>query len=194
NFFSPQNGAILRSTDRGATFTRVNLPFKSGGNMRGRNIGARLVIDHDSNATLYFGTRSGNGLWRSTDFGATWARVTSFTAVATYVEKAGDAYLGDTDGVVWETFDPRTGSLGNATQTIYAGIADKGNSIFRSTNAGATWAAVPGPPTGFLPHHGALSSTGTVYVTYSDGAGPYDGTKGQVWKFDTATGVWTQIS
>ena len=188
------NGAILSSSDRGNTFQRTNLPFKLGGNMPGRSMGERLAIDPNRNSTIYFGARSGNGLWRSTDFGVTWIRVTSFPAVGTYVERAGDAYLGDTDGVVWETFDPRTGSLGNTTQTIYAGIADKGNSIYRSTNGGTTWAAVPGQPTGFLPHHGVLSSTGILYVTYSDGAGPYDGTKGEVWKFDTATGVWTQIS
>src|SRR5262249_4798469 len=59
---------------------------------------------------------------------------------------------------------------------------------------GATWAAVPGQPTGFLPHHGVLSSTGSLYVSYSDGQGPYNGTRGDVWKFNTATGAWTLIS
>jgi xyloglucan-specific exo-beta-1,4-glucanase len=194
NNFTTQNGAILRSTDQGNTFQRTDLPFKNGGNMPGRSMGERLAIDPNLDSVIYFGTRSGNGLWRSTDFGATWSRVTSFTAQGTYVEKAGDNYLGDTDGVVWETFDPRTGSAGHATQTIYAAIADKGSSIFRSTDGGATWAAVPGQPTGFLPHHGVLSSTGQLYVTYSNGAGPYDGTSGDVWKLDTASGTWTKIS
>jgi xyloglucan-specific exo-beta-1,4-glucanase len=194
NNFTTQNGAILRSTDQGKTFQRTDLPFKNGGNMPGRSMGERLAIDPNLDSVIYFGARSGNGLWRSTDFGATWSKVTSFTAQATYVEKAGDNYLGDTDGVVWETFDPRTGSAGRATQTIYVGIADKGNSIYRSTDGGATWAAVPGQPSGFLPHHGVLSSTGQLYVTYSNGAGPYDGTSGDVWKLDTASGSWTRIS
>ena len=57
------------------------------------------------------------------------------------------------------TFDPRTGTLGNPTQTIYVGVADKGVSVYRSVDAGATWEAVPGQPTGFLPHHGVLAST-----------------------------------
>jgi hypothetical protein len=35
NAWTTQNGAVLRSTDRGATFARTNLPFKSGGNMPG---------------------------------------------------------------------------------------------------------------------------------------------------------------
>ena len=194
NSFTSQNGAVLRSTDRGATWQRTNLPFKSGGNMPGRSMGERLAIDPNRNTTLYLGARSGNGLWRSTDSGATWSRVTSFTAVGTYVERAGDAYLGDRDGVVWVTFDPRTGTAGTASRTIYVGVADKANSVYRSTDAGATWAPVPGQPNGFLPHHAVLASTGQLYVTYSDGAGPYDGLKGDVWRFDTASGAWALIS
>ena len=31
-------------------------------------------------------------------------------------------------------------------------------------------------------------------ITYSNGAGPYDGTKGQVWKLNLSTGIWTDIS
>src|SRR5215813_12608937 len=38
NSWTNMNGAILRSTDRGATWQRTMLPFKSGGNMPGRNI------------------------------------------------------------------------------------------------------------------------------------------------------------
>src|SRR5215471_11758445 len=195
NNFTTQNGAILRSTDQGNTFQRTDLPFKNGGNMPGLSMGERLAIDPNNDAVVYFGTRSGNGLWRSTDFGATWSKVTSFTAQGDYVEKAGDTYLGDPDGVVWETFDPRTGSAGTTTKTIYAGVATKnGPSIWRSTDAGATWAAVPGQPVGMLPHHGVLSSTGVLYVTFSNNAGPFDGTSGDVWKLDTATGTWTMIS
>ena len=37
--------------------------------MPGRNIGERLVIDPNQNRILYLGARSGNGLWRSTDYG-----------------------------------------------------------------------------------------------------------------------------
>jgi xyloglucan-specific exo-beta-1,4-glucanase len=194
NEWTNQNGAILRSLDRGNSFQRTNLPFKVGGNMPGRSMGERLVIDPNRNSILYFGARSGNGLWRSTDFGVTWARVTSFPAAGTYVEDPSNSYTGDIIGVVWVVFDKRSGTAGNPTNTIYVGVADKGNSIYRSTNGGASWSAVPGQPTGFLPHHAVLAANGMMYVTYSDGAGPYDGEKGDVWKFDTATGAWTSIS
>lgn len=194
NSFTTANGAILRSTDQGNTFQRTNLPFKLGGNMPGRSMGERLVIDPNLDSILLLGTRSGNGLWKSTDFGATWSQVTSFTAQGNYVQKAGDIYLGDPDGVVWEVFDPRTGSAGKATQTIYVGVANLTTSIYRSTDGGNTWAAVPGQPTGFLPHHAVLSSDGFLYITYNNNAGPYDGTSGDVWKYNTATGAWTLIS
>lgn len=196
NAWTSQNGAILRSTDRGDTFQRTNLPFKSGGNMPGRNMGERLVIDPNRNATLYLGARSGNGLWRSSDYGVTWARVTSFPATGTYVQDAADpnGYLNDPIGVTWIVFDKRTGTTGNATQTIYVGVADVGTSIYRSTNGGTTWTALAGQPTGFLPHHAVLGSNGILYVTYSNKGGPYDGEKGDVWKYDTATSTWTLIS
>ncbi len=157
-------------------------------------MGERLAIDPNRNSILYMGARSGNGLWRSADFGVTWARVTNFPNAGTYVEDPSNSYTGDIVGVVWITFDPRTGTPGNTTQTIYAGVADQGTSIYRSTDGGASWAAVPGQPAGYLPHHGVLSSNGMLYISYSDGAGPYDGEKGDVWKFDTSSGTWTMIS
>nr|WP_230986927.1 X2-like carbohydrate binding domain-containing protein [Cohnella fermenti] len=188
------NGQIMRSTDQGATWQSTALPFKVGGNMPGRSMGERLVIDPNKNSILFFGARSGNGLWKSTDYGVTWNKVTSFTNTGTYIQNPDLDYGNDPVGLAWITFDKSTGSSGNATQTIYVGVADTGNSVFKSTDGGATWAAVPGQPTGYLPHHGVLASTGNLYISYSDGVGPYDGAKGDVWKLNTSTGVWTNIS
>src|SRR5204863_232123 len=67
NEWTSQNGTILRSSNYGQTFQRFDLPFKVGGNMPGRNMGERLAIDPNNNSILYLGTRSGHGLWRSTD-------------------------------------------------------------------------------------------------------------------------------
>ena len=194
NEWTDMNGAVLRSADRGRTFERTNLPFKLGSNMPGRSMGERLAIDPHKNSILYLGARSGNGLWRSTDYGATWSRVTSFTAVGNYAPGTGSVD-GDLIGVVWVTFDPATGTPGNPTQTIYVGVADTTTSIYRSTNGGTTWAPVPGQPTdGFLPHHGVLASNGMLYITYSNTCGPFDGSKGDVWKYNTSSGIWTRIS
>lgn len=199
NDWDPGNGAILRSKNRGRTWRRTDLPFKSGGNMPGRNMGERLAIDPNDNSILYLGTRSGNGLWRSTDYGRSWSKVTSFPeGVGTYAQDPGDAsgYGSDPLGVVWVVFDARTGSAGSATQTLYVGVADLGLSIYRSTDGGATWEPLPGQPTSpaFMPHHAVLASNGVMYVTYNSQGGPYDGDNGDVWKYDTATAVWSKIT
>lgn len=190
NDWTDMNGVILRSTDRGDTWQRTELPFKLGGNMPGRSMGERLVIDPNNNSILYLGARSGNGLWRSTDYGVTWSKVVSFTATGNVKD-----YYNDTVGVVWVTFDPATGTPGQTTQTIYAGVADTNQSIYRSTDGGQTWEPVPGQPAqGFLPHHGTLSSNGALYVTYTQELGPYNGGLGSVWKYNTANGTWQDIS
>jgi xyloglucan-specific exo-beta-1,4-glucanase len=198
NSWDPKNGAILRSRDYGRTFAKTELPFKSGGNMPGRNMGERLAIDPGSSNVLYLGARSGNGLWRSGDYGKTWARVTSFPATGTYRANPNDANGIDSDplGVVWIVFDKGEAKSRGPTQTIYVGVADLGQSIYRSQDGGATWHPLPGQPVSpaFMPHHAVLASTGILYITYNNNGGPYDGGMGDVWKYDTRAAVWTRIS
>jgi hypothetical protein len=197
NAWDPNNGAVLRSRDRGRTWRVSPLPFKVGGNMPGRNMGERLAID-PNRIRPYLRRPQRHGLWRSLDYGVTWSRVTSFPALGTYSQDPTDpsGYGSDPLGVVWVVFDPRTGSRHRSTQTIYVGVADPGLSIYRSTDGGATWAPLPGQPVSpaFMPHHAVLASTGKMYITYNNQGGPYDGSMGDVWKYDTATGVWTKIT
>ncbi|MGK9253310.1 S-layer homology domain-containing protein [Paenibacillus humicus] len=191
NDWTDMNGYIYRSSDRGDSWQRTELPFKLGGNMPGRSMGERLAVDPNDGNILYLGARSGYGLWKSTDAGATWSRVSSFTAIGS----AADDYMKDPIGVVWVTFDPSSGTKGSATPVIYAGTADRDAGIYCSRDAGATWEAVPGQPgQGFLPHHGVLSSDGRLYVTYAKDIGPYNGGEGSVWVLDTGSGQWSDIS
>jgi photosystem II stability/assembly factor-like uncharacterized protein len=200
NEWSSQNGAILRSSNQGHTFQRVDLPFKVGSNMPGRGMGERLAIDPNNTRILYLGTRSGNGLWRSQDSGQTWSQVTSFPDSGPYHEPSGgptDTYDNDPIGVVWVTFDPRTTvnvSHTKVSQNIYVGVADPANSLWHSSDGGQTWSPVAGQPTGVMPHHGKLAFTGILYLSYNNNAGPYDGSAGDVWKYDTGSGTWTVIS
>ncbi|MEU2060079.1 RICIN domain-containing protein [Streptomyces sp. NPDC013455] len=172
------NGAILRSTDRGRTFKRTDLPFKVGGNEDGRGAGERLVVDPADHGTLLLGTRK-NGLWRSTDFGVTWRQVSSFPV------KDGASSGG---GVSFVTYGPA------GSKTIYVGVGDKSTSLYRSTDGGSTWQAVPGQPTGRLPQHGVLSGDGSLYLTYTNALGPNGVTGGSVWKYTPARGAWKNIS
>jgi Cellobiohydrolase A (1,4-beta-cellobiosidase A) len=197
NGWDPTNGAVLRSADRGASWQKADLPFKLGGNMPGRGMGERLAVDPNRNSVLYLGAPSGKGLWRSTDSGVSWSQVTAFPNPGNYVQDSTDTsgYASDNQGIVWVTFDESTGTSGSATQTIYVGVADKDNAVYRSTDGGTTWSRIAGQPTGYLAHKGVLDAVnGYLYLAYSDKGGPYDGGKGQLWRYATRTGTWTDIS
>jgi len=198
NSWDPNNGQILISTDKGATFTASALPFKVGGNMPGRGTGERLSIDPNKNSILYFGARSGKGLWKSTDYGATWAQVTAFPSVGTYIPDSSDTsgYNSDIVGITWVTFDSTSGTSGTATPRIFVGVANKGsNNVFVSENAGSTWSAVAGQNNTYIPHKGVIDPhTKGLFVTYSDGAGPYDGTAGSLYRYNITTKAWTDIT
>jgi hypothetical protein len=188
NSWDPNNGAILSSTDRGATWKTFKLPFKNGGNMPGRGMGERLAVDPHNNRNVYFAAEGGNGLWRSTDYGATFTKVTAFPNVGNYVQDPNDTngYLSQNQGLTWVTFD-------DVTSDVYVGVADKANPVYRSTDSGVTWARIPGQPTGYLAHKGVVTGD-YLFIATSDTGGPYDGGAGQVQRFNTKTGVWTNIS
>lgn len=198
NDWDPTNGAVLRSADRGASWEKADLPFKLGGNMPGRGMGERLAVDPHDNDVLYLGAPSGHGLWRSTDAGVTWSEVTAFPNPGNYAQDPNDTsgYASDNQGITWVTFDESTGGgAGTATRTLYVGVADKENAVYRSTDAGATWERLAGQPTGYLAHKGVLDAeNGYLYLAYSDTGGPYDGGKGRLYRYATATGTWTDIS
>ena len=197
NSWDPNNGAVLRSGDQGATWAATALPFKLGGNMPGRGMGERLAIDPNNDNVLYFGAPSGHGLWRSTDAGVTWSQVASFPNAGNYAQDPTDTsgYLSDNQGVTWVSFDKATGAAGSASKTLFVGVADLQNTVYESTDAGATWSRVAGQPTGFLAHKGVVDPVnGLLYIATSNKGGPYDGGSGDVWKYTIATGAWTQIS
>ena len=194
NSWTTENGAILRSTNQGATWMQNNLPFKLGGNMPGRGMGERLAIDPNQPTTLYLAAPSGYGLWKSTDSGTTWA-ATNFPDVGTYMQTPGDPYAGDNQGDVWVTFDKTSGTTSSgATKTFYVGVADVSAPVWVTHDGGSTWSNIS-PETGFLPHKGKIDIVnGYLYVALSDKGGPYDGGSGDVYRLTTSTGQWTLIS
>ena len=196
------NGAILRSSDRAKTFQRTNVPFKMGGNEDGRGNGERMAVDPNDGNILYLGTRYA-GLWRSTDRSITWNKVDSFPDVTENPPSnihnpdsiAWWARNNQGSGIVFAIFDENSGSNGSASSKIYIGasLINREN-LFRSTDAGQTWHAVPEQPTQYRPTHAVLASDGMLYITYGDRPGPSRMTNGGVWKFNTNNENWTEIT
>ncbi|MBK9991746.1 MAG: cellulase [Verrucomicrobia bacterium] len=193
------NGAILRSTDRGTTWARTALPFKLGANEAGRGSGERLMVDPNQPSHLYFGTRR-DGLWQSADYGKSWTRVTSFPEVPDESVKHHQIpggpfnYLAQPVGIAWVRFDKSCGKPATATPVAYAAVSRTGESIFRTTDSGKTWAPLPNQPTTFRPTGAALAPDGTLYITYGDEPGPSRMHNGAVYKYEPTRGTWTELT
>jgi photosystem II stability/assembly factor-like uncharacterized protein len=173
-----RTAAILRSSDRGNTWSRTELPIHLNGNWSGRGTGERLQVDPNKGSILFLGTIQ-DGLYKSTDAGVTWSQVPGFPTT------------GSTNFVL---FDKSTGSAGSATGTIYVGMAaTTGSTLYRSTDGGATWAGVPGGPAGLMPLQGSIGG-GRLLMTYSNGNGPGGISNGAVYAFTPASATWTNIT
>lgn len=193
------NGAVLRSKDRGKTFQRTELPFKLGGNEGGRGNGERLAVDPNDGRVLYLGSRFA-GLWRSGDAAASFQRVDAFPDSA-WQRDASDGPLpswGGSDGkatINFVLFDPSSGTRGQPSRTIYAGVSVVGRpGVWVSRDAGATWAALPGAPTQYRPMRAALAGDGKLYVAFASDPGPHRMKDGAVWRYDVAAQAWADIT
>ena len=194
--YSRDPAAIFRSMDQGKTFQVINVPFHMGGNEEGRGVGERLAIDPNDNNILYFGSRH-DGLWISKDTALTWSKVESFPMRGSGVPAQGGGFGRGARGagLSFVVFDAGTGTPGKGTRTIYVGSTERGTAqLYRSTDAGGTWQAVPGQPANFVPIHAAFDSRGMLYLVYDNGVGPNGVTDGAVWKFDPRNGGWTNIT
>lgn len=179
--------AVLASTDRGATFARYDTPFQMAANNDGRPAGERLAVNPFQPSELLMGTRKA-GLWRSDDYAKTWTQVSAFPVTAS----------SDGFGVQWVAFDPAHSG------TVYAGVYTT-STVYRSTDGGATWAALPGMPLAWpfnvtsgthapAPERAVINPDGDLYVTFGDFPGPNNMNDGLVEKWHPADGSWTNIT
>ncbi|HEY3132795.1 MAG TPA: SBBP repeat-containing protein [Acidobacteriota bacterium] len=153
NIYAGTFGGVFKSTDAGATWRTAN------NGLTNTNIYS-LVIDPTATFTLYAGTKGG-GVYKSTDAGNSWASVNSgltnltILAIAIDPTNAATIYAGTAGGGVFKSSNGgnswnavntgltnlTVGSLAAArttATTLYAGTTA---GVFRSMDAGSTWAA-----------------------------------------------------
>lgn len=138
--FTCSNIGIFRSTDTGATFVRVSgasgsgLPESGSLDMAGDPSNQAVLYVALDNATGCGDGTVANGIYKSTDTGATWARV-SDAAMDTLM--ASDSALNNTRIAV--------GSAGE----VYVGIINDGQlaGLFRSGDGGTSWTQLDTPST-----------------------------------------------
>jgi xyloglucan-specific exo-beta-1,4-glucanase len=197
DYFNYGKTAILKSSDKGNTFTIIDVTanFKAHGNGQGRGTGEKLAVDPNNGNILFCGTRR-NGLWKSTDAGATWTL--AWNGVTT--TGAND------NGISFVLFDPNSAS-GGASQNIYIGISRLwSTNLYRSTDGGKTFSELSSTlPKQYMPNRAAIAGN-MLYLVYGDGTGP-DGCRkceeagylepmknGQVLKINTSTLAVTNIT
>lgn len=208
------NARLYKSSNQGATWTYVELPFPAGGNNGGRAVGERLMVDPNMPSILFYASRT-QGLWRSTDSGTTWNQVTSLSAYKMTSEPNGgdigsfnNSPIG-IEGVIFDTAVPTSGftSSGTATQTIYVPVAPDymakaglSSYLYKSTDGGTTWTGVPIPTEvttytnayttaikPYIPHmvrDTDTTSNRKFYVVFEKDTGPGAGGPAWLYRFD----------
>ena len=167
--------AILRSTNYGTNFTitDVTSKFKANGNGSDRNKGESLAVDPNLGSIVYCGSRA-NGLFKSTDSGATWNVVSSLNI--------------GTSNISFVKFDALSGTPGSATPRIFVGVFALGTNFYVSNDAGNTWTALTNSPAASLPERCVLASDRNLYITYGNDP------NGAIMKYNITNGVWTNCS
>jgi len=175
SYWDGGKSAILRSEDYGETWkiTDVTNQFKANGNGSDRQKGETLAIDPNKGNILFCGTRYNNGLFKSTDSGVSWQKVSSFSAT--------DA------SISFVVFDAASGTKGNSTPNLFAGVFREGaDNLFVSKDGGSTWTSIGGHSAG-KPQRCAISTDRNLYVTYA-------GTAGAVKKFSIEKDTWSDCT
>lgn len=193
SYFNGGKTYFLRSNDYGQTFaiTDVTNQFKAHGNGMGRQTGEKIQVDPADSNILYVGTRY-NGLFKSTDAGSSFSRVSSLDVTTTLNE----------NGISFVLLDPSSVS-GGLAQRIIVGVSrypTAGANMYISQDAGNSFTAVTGGPSGLMPSRAVLSD-GHLIIVYANGAGPHGHwaqpepmDQGQIWKYKLSDATWTNIS
>lgn len=156
-----QKGTVMKSTDRGETWTDCGLQILVKPNSDQAN-SDRLVVDPQNSNTIYVTTRA-NGTYKSNAAGAagTWVKlVTPFDTLQGRFIK----------------LDISSGTVGGVTKNIYIGTAI---GVYRSTDGGTSFSLMTGGPTDV--RRASIANDGTMYVTTTAANGSIVKWNGSSW-------------
>ncbi len=199
----PRSKGFSYTSAQGRSVT-ANLSFSSAGPV---NVGGRtraLAIDV-TNPNLIFAGGVRGGLWRSSDKGTTWTRVTPVSSQPNIRSIVQDTRPGNEN--IWYY---GTGEIEPGSSAATPGAPYRGNGIYRSTDNGTTWTQVQA--TGGIDNltspfnyvHGLVldpSNTSQTEMYAASLGGIYRSTNG----FNSATltlgsdnfsanGIWTEVA
>ena len=185
---------VYKSVDGGLNFTSGNMTASAIlGNANGshRSLGERLVVDPANPAVLYFASET-QGLYRSTDEGATWTRFSGASTPPTNIEFLNIQFAKapgtvTVNGIV-------------VSKTIYAvsiNNSDAGGDVYQSSDGGQTWTdistGVTDTASGQNLSHQALASSidGSDRLYVAENSATNGGLRAY-WRF--AAGAWNRFS
>lgn len=167
-----RKAAVMVSSDRGASWTVHEQPFRLGGGEGGRGSGERLQVDPHDGRVLVLGTTR-DGLLKSSDGGA------KFSALGLPAKH-----------VSLVLFDPA-----GEGKVFYAGAVDKPG-LYVTRDGGASFKREEGAPAE-VPQRATFAPDGTLVVSFAVGGewppNPGGLRGGSVWKRSPG-GAWTDIT
>ncbi|SKD00934.1 Por secretion system C-terminal sorting domain-containing protein [Chitinophaga ginsengisegetis] len=162
-------GTIMKSTDRGDSWTDLNVPIVVHPNST-QNYGDRIQVDPSNSNNVWVVTDQ-NGAWKTENAGASWSQVSAVTAtgVCSFI-----------------LFDKSSGTVSingqNVSKRIYIG---KSTGILISDDGGASFTLMSNSPQ--FSARATIHADGTLYVS----AGTENQKKG-VYKYKN--GSWQDVS
>ena len=166
-------GYVYRSDDRGNHWTRtIFANVQMNANDDFRTMGQKMAVDPANPDIVYVGTPA-SGVFVTNDGGSTWEFVN-------HIPKSRPAPNGQYPGNAGIVFDATSGGTNGKTKTIYA--SSYGNGVYRSVDAGASWARLADGPENVS--HAKLAANGVYYAVGDDSR--------NVWRYQE--GAWTDIT